>query len=363
MPFFVSIGGNAIDRLIMRVMSVRVVRRRRHRRSWKMKIVIPGGTGQIGQILARHFGAAGHEVVILSRQRDARHGRVVPWDGRSRGRWFDEIDGSDVVINLAGRSVNCRYSALNRREIMESRVLSSRLIGEAIARSGRPPRVWLQASTATIYAHTLGQANDELTGVIGGQEADTPGTWRFSIEVARAWEAACNSADTPRTRRVLMRSAMTMSPDAGGIFDTMLRLVRRGLGGTAGSGRQFVSWIHDADLVRAIEWLMEHEEISGAVNLCSPHPLPNVEFMRTLRRAWGCPIGLPASRLMLGIGAILMGTETELVLKSRRVVPTLLLKSGFQFRYSSWEAACQEICGRIRNAGCAKNATSGWVIS
>lgn len=313
-----------------------------------MKIVIPGGTGQIGQMLARHFCRLGHEVVVLSRQPDARHGRVVLWDGRSRGRWMEEIDGSDVVINLAGRSVNCRYNAPNRREIMESRIASARLIGEAIAESGRPPHVWLQASTATIYAHTFDRPNDELNGAIGGQEADAPAAWRFSTGVARAWEAACNSADTPHTRRVLMRSAMTMSPDADGIFDTMLRLVRRGLGGTSGDGRQFVSWIHEADFIRAIEWILGHEELSGPINLCSPNPITNAEFMRELRKAWGIPFGLPATRIMLEIGAFLMRTETELILKSRRVVPTRLINSGFEFRFPDWGSAARELCERKR---------------
>jgi uncharacterized protein len=264
------------------------------------------------------------------------------------GAWAAELDGADVVINLAGRSVNCRYNAANRREIMGSRMDSTRAVGEAIARAAHPPQVWLQASTATIYAHRFDAPNDEATGIIGGNEPGAPDTWRFSIDVAAAWERACEQAPTPRTRKVLMRSAMVMSPDAGGIFDTLLGLVRRGLGGRAGDGRQYISWIHERDFVRVIEWLLEHEEVTGAVNLASPNPVPNAEFMRDLRRAAGIRIGLPATRWMLEMGAVLMRTETELILKSRRVVPGRLLAAGFEFDFPHWAAAAEDLCRRQR---------------
>ena len=267
-------------------------------------------------------------------------GREVP------GAWVDEMDGSDVVINLAGRSVNCRYNPENRRLIKESRVDSTRAVGEAIARANRPPRVWLQAGTATIYSHRFDAPNDEVTGLFGGSEPDTPDTWKFSIEVAKAWEDALDGYDLPSTRKVLLRSAMVMSPDRGGVFDTLLRLVRFGLGGRAGDGRQYVSWIHDADFVRAIFWLIEHEEMAGAVNLAAPGPLPYAEFMHALRRAWGMPIGLPASRWMLEIGTRLLGTESELVLKSRRVVPARLLQAGFTFEFPDWPEAARDLCRR-----------------
>jgi uncharacterized protein (TIGR01777 family) len=253
-----------------------------------------------------------------------------------------------VVVNLAGRSVNCRYHAANRREILDSRVQSTRAVGEAIARAARPPRVWLQASTATIYAHRYDAPNDERTGVVGGSEPDAPDTWRFSIDVASAWERALDGAVTPYTRKVAMRSAMTMSPDRGGVFDTLLWLVRRGVGGRAGDGRQYVSWVHDRDFVRAVEWLIDRDDMSGPVNICSPNPLPHAEFMRALREAWGAWVGLPATRWMLELGAWAMRTETELVLKSRRVVPTLLLKSGFPFEFPDWPAAARDLCARAR---------------
>lgn len=313
-----------------------------------MKIVIPGGTGQVGTMLARAFHGEGQEVVVLSRSPASAPWRVEAWDARGVGDWAAELEGADAVINLAGRSVNCRYNETNRREIMESRVDSTRAVGEAIARAARPPRVWLQMSTATIYAHRFDAPNDEAKGVIGGAERGAPDTWRFSIDVAQAWERAAEAAATPRTRKVLMRSAIVMSPDGGGAFDILLGLVCRGLGGRAGDGRQYVSWIHEADFTRAVRWLIECDDLSGAINLASPHPLPNADFMRELRAASGARLGLPASEWMLAIGALFLSTETELILKSRRVVPTRLLASGFTFDFPLWADAARDLCGRRR---------------
>jgi uncharacterized protein (TIGR01777 family) len=313
-----------------------------------MKIVMPGGTGQVGTLLARSFVADGHEVVVVSRNPGPAAWRVVGWDAVTVGDWAAEVNGSDVVINLAGRSVNCRYNAANRCLIKESRVASTRAVGKAIAKATRPPRVWLQASTATIYAHRYDAPNDEATGILGGAEAGVPDTWRFSIDVAKAWEEAANEIKLPQTRTVLLRSAMTMSPDRGGVFDVLLGLVRRGLGGKSGDGHQYVSWIHDRDFIRAVYWLIEHPELAGPVNLTSPHPVPNAEFMRTLRAAWGIGFGLPATRWMLEIGAFVLRTETELVLKSRRVVPGRLLASGFTFEFPTWANAADDLCRRWR---------------
>jgi len=313
-----------------------------------MKIIIPGGSGQVGTILARAFHADGHEVVILSRKAEKSDWRTVKWDAETLGDWAREFENADVIINLAGRNVNCRYTDENRREIMDSRVKSTKVVGEAIAKATNPPKVWLQASTATIYAHRFDQPNDEINGIIGGNEPTAPDTWNFSIDVAKSWERAADEADTPRTRKVLLRSAMTMSPDKDGIFDVLLGLVRKGLGGTSGDGKQYLSWIHEADFIRAIRWLIEQEELSGAVNISTPNSLPNAEFMRILREAWGISFGLPATKLMLEVGAIFMRTETELVLKSRRVVPTRLLESGFEFEFPDWESAAQNLCRRWR---------------
>jgi uncharacterized protein len=313
-----------------------------------MKIVIPGGSGQVGTLLARAFVADGHEVVVLSRNPAKAPWRVARWDAQTVDNWAAELDGADVVINLAGRNVNCRYGTKNRRLIMESRLHSTRAVGQAIARAARPPRVWLQASTATIYAHRFDGPNDEATGVLGGSEADAPDTWRFSIDVARSWEQAALEVIVPETRKVLLRSAMTMSPDRGGVFDVLLRLVRWGLGGASGDGRQYVSWIHDRDFIRAVYWLIDHQELEGSINLAAPNPVPNAEFMRTLRAAWGIRIGLPAARWMLEVGAFFLRTETELILKSRRVVPGRLLQSGFGFECPGWAEAAADLCRRWR---------------
>jgi uncharacterized protein (TIGR01777 family) len=324
-----------------------------------MKIVIPGGSGQVGTILARSFQAEGHEVVVLSRSPGSAPWRVVPWDAGSLGAWAAEVDGADVVINLAGRSVNCRYDAANRREILDSRVDSTRVLGAAVARAARPPRVWLQASTATIYAHRYDAPNDEATGILGGGEPDVPETWRFSIDVARAWERALDEAPAPDVRdvrKVKMRAAMVMSPDPGGVFETLLNLVRRGLGGKAGDGRQYVSWIHHVDFVRSVHWLIGREGFEGPVNLAAPNPLPYADFLRALREAWGIPFGLPATKWMLEIGARVLGTETELVLKSRRVVPGRLLQEGFPFDFPTWPEAARDLCEAWRRARRSKAA-------
>jgi len=313
-----------------------------------MKIVIPGGSGQVGTVLARAFQRDGHDVIVMSRSPAKAPWHIVPWDGRSHGPWTDAIDGADLVINLAGYTVNCRYNRANRERIMSSRVNSTRVLGEAIKGASRPPRTWLQASTATIYAHRYDAPNDEWTGVIGGSEHAAPDTWRFSIDVATSWERALDQADVPATRKVKLRSAVTMSPDQGGIFDVLLGLVRRGLGGTCGDGRQFVSWIHHEDFVRAVYWLVEHEEVDGAVNLAAPNPLPNAAFMRALREAWGTRVGLPATWWMLEIGAIFLRTETELILKSRRVAPGRLLRGGFAFQYPTWPEAARALCAEWR---------------
>jgi uncharacterized protein (TIGR01777 family) len=311
-----------------------------------MKIVIPGGTGQVGTLLARAFVADGHEVVVLSRKPGEAPWRVVSWDAETVSDWAAEIDGADVVINLAGRSVNCRYNAENRRLIKESRINSTRAVGQGIARAARAPRVWLQSSTATIYAHRYDAPNDEATGILGGLERDCPDTWRFSIDVAKSWERAADEVVVPQTRKVLLRSAMTLSPDRGGVFDVLLGLVRRRLGGASGDGRQYISWIHDQDFVRSVYWLIDHQELEGPINLAAPNPVPNAEFMRCLRAAWGIRFGLPATKWMLEIGALFLRTETELILKSRRVVPGRLLQSGFVFQFPTWAEAAADLCRR-----------------
>jgi uncharacterized protein (TIGR01777 family) len=309
-----------------------------------MKIVIPGGTGQVGGVLRRALTAAGHDVVIISRSSGVR------WDGSTLGDWAAEIDGADVVINLAGRSVSCRYTAENLQQMMRSRVDSARVVGQAIAKAANPPRVWLQMSTATIYAHRFDAPNDEETGIIGGREPGVPGYWAYSVEIAKRWEAELDEADTPDTRKVALRAAMVMSPDKGGVFDYLSWMARLGLGGPIAGGRQYVSWIHDDDFVRAVALLIR-EPVEGAVNLAAPDPVPQRDFMRELRKAWRRPVGLPATSWMAEIGAFALRSDTELLLKSRRVVPGRLQRAGFEFHFPKWREAAQNLAQRSTQRG------------
>jgi uncharacterized protein len=314
------------------------------------RIVLAGGSGQVGTLLARHFHSQNDDVVVLSRKNYSAPWRVALWGATTIGPWTQDLDGADILINLTGRSVNCRYNARNRREILESRVASTNLLGKALAQLAQPPPLWLNASTATIYRHALDRPMDEATGELGGSEPNAPDTWNFSIDVAKQWESAFFAADLPKTRRVALRSVMVMSPDRGGIFDALLCLVRFGLGGAAGNGRQYISWIHERDFIRAIEHLIAPTDMQGCINLSSPNPLPNAEFMRELRQTWGAPIALPATEWMLEFGAFFLRTETELVLKSRRVVPTLLLQSGFHFDFPDWKSASADLVQRWKTS-------------
>ncbi len=313
-----------------------------------MKLVLAGGTGQLGTLFATAHHAAGDEVVVLSRAPHEAPWRVVRWDAKTLGPWTAELENADVVLNLAGRSVNCRYTPANREAILSSRIDSTRIIGKALAQATAPPKLWLQMSTATIYAHRYDAPNDERTGIIGGNEPGAPDPWRFSIDVATRWEAALDEAPVPNVRKVKLRTAVVMSPLRGGPFDILLRLVRLGLGGTSGDGRQYVSWIHSTDFIRALDHIIADESLTGAINVASPNPLPNELFMSDLRLAWGAAFGLPSPAPLLQIGAALMQTETELVLKSRRVVPTLLTESGFTFTYPTWPTAARDLCAEVR---------------
>ena len=315
----------------------------------KKRIILAGGSGFLGRSLAAHLSQSGYEVVILSRSSSGDGpARYAAWDGKTLGAWAKLIDGADAVINLAGRSVNCRYNRANLKEMMDSRVDSTRVMGLAIAQAKSPPRVWLQMSTATIYAHRFDAPNDE-SGPMGGDEPGVPSYWKQSIEIAKAWERTQQEAVTPKTRRVALRTAMVMGPARGGVFDVLLSLTRLRLGGAIAGGHQYVSWIHEADFVRAIEFLLNRDDLQGPVNLAAPNPLPQREFMAALRCAWGVRLGLPASKWMLEIGAIFMRTESELVLKSRRVVPGRLLGAGFSFEFPKWPEAASELVARWRN--------------
>ena len=315
------------------------------------RIVLAGGSGFLGGVLARHFSSLGFDVVVLSRDTTPtiEGSRTVFWDGRTPGEWGAVLNGCRAVVNLAGRSVNCRYHARNRAQMMDSRIEPTRAIGKTIARLRKPPEVWLNASTATIYKHSLDREMDEETGVIG---ATPEAKDAFSIEVATAWEKTFDECVVPQTRKVKLRSAMVLSAgDAtNNVYRVLRRLTRFGLGGRMGSGRQFVSWIHEADFCRAVEWVIAHPEIDGNVNLAAPHPLPNSEMMEIVRRVTGRNFGLPATEWMLEVGAFLLRTETELIIKSRRVVPRRLMENGFEFRFNNFEQAARNLEATIAAA-------------
>jgi len=314
-----------------------------------LRIVLPGGSGQVGQMLAQYFQERGHHVTVLTRGPHTAQWQTVHWDGREIGPWTHYLEGSDVCINLTGRSVNCRYTAANREEIYNSRIVSTQLLGKVIAGLADPPRVWLNASTATIYRRALDRPMDEATGQVGGNEPNAPATWNFSVKVAKDWEEAFFRTLTPRTRKIAMRSAITFSPKTGNSFAVLSNLVRLGLGGKQGSGRQFVSWIHETDFAHAVEFLIARDDVEGPVNIASPNPLPNRQFMADMRDAWDVPNGFPIPSPLLEIGAFFMRTETELVLKSRRVIPGRLLDKGFHFEFPNWPHAIQDLVDQWRH--------------
>ncbi len=319
----------------------------------KQRIILAGGSGFLGGELAKYFSALGWEVVVLTRSPKTRTdgAREFAWDTKSLGNWVNELEGATAVVNLTGRSVDCRYNAKNRREIMDSRVNSTRVVGEAIVRCKTPPRVWLNSSTATVYQHTFGRPHDESSHEM---DSATDAKDAFSVEVAQAWERALFDEmegrfrkSSSETRRVALRTSMVLGLGRNSVFPVLRRLTKFGLGGRQGSGKQFVSWIHAEDFCRAIEWIIAHQELSGPINQCAPNPLPNAEMMKLFREVCGMPIGLPAIEWMLEIGAFFLRTETELIFKSRRVVPGKLLQSGFEFRFPTFREAAADLEAKL----------------
>jgi NAD dependent epimerase/dehydratase family enzyme len=223
------------------------------------------------------------------------------------------------------------------------------VVGQAIAAAARPPTAWLQMSTATIYAHTYAAANDDLTGVIGGYEEGVPAYWAFSIDIAQAWERELDEAEVPATRKVALRAAMVMTADRGGVFDVLSRMARLGLGGPVAGGGQYVSWIHEDDFTSAVRFIINDGALTGPVNISSPGPVRQRDLMRELRTAWGVPVGLPATRWMAEIGALALRSDTELLLKSRRVIPARLTAAGFEFEHGTWPAAARDLVQRSRS--------------
>lgn len=314
------------------------------------KILIAGGSGFIGQALAGYFGTE-HKVVILSRgiknvktnsfgkpllsSADFLKLRYVKWDGKRMGDWAKELEGADIIINLAGKTVNCRYNKKNKKEIFESRTDAVKVIGLAIKNATVPPKLWINAASATIYRHATTVPRDE---------SFTDFHDDFSVQVCQLWERTFNEQRTPFTRKVILRMAITLGE--GGVMIPYFNLLKFGLGGKQGTGKQMYSWIHVDDTCRMIAWLADHDELEGTFNCCSPNPVSNEIFMQTLRNVTGRRFGLPAYKWMLRIGAKLIGTEPELILKSRWVLPKKIVQSGFTFKYPLLEEAIKEIVSK-----------------
>lgn len=290
------------------------------------KIVLAGGTGFLGQYLASKFKERGDEVIIISRSKSD-----VLW--RDKAAIINALEGADLVLNLAGKSVDCRYTEKNKREILRSRVDTTRLIGEAIAACKEPPTLWINSSTATIYCHAEDRPMTEQGGEIGEG---------FSVDVAKAWEKTFFDFSPPSTRQIALRMAIVLGKE-GGVMKPLKRLAKFGLGGKQGKGTQMFSWIHIEDVYRIILFAMENKEVQGVVNCSSPNPVMNKVLMDSLRNALHITVGLPAPEWLLKIGAVLIRTETELVLKSRWVIPERLQTAGFTFSYPTLTVALEEI--------------------
>jgi hypothetical protein len=292
-------------------------------------ILIAGGSGFLGQELAKFFSNKGHEVKILGRGVQKSEFELIKWDAKHLGDWIAEIEWADVLINMTGKSVNCRYTEKAKKEILNSRIDSTRILCKALSKVENPPKIWINSSSASTYVHSESQQMTEDEGIIGDD---------FSMNVCRAWEAEFFKCNLNHTRRVATRTSIVLGK-SGGAYPIMKKLVKWGLGGRQGNGKQFISWIHITDFCRVIEYIIENQGIVGAVNVTHPTPVRNEEFMRLLRKRHKRKIGLSQSRSLLEFGAKLIGTETEMVMKSRNVIPERLLESGFKFNYLDVEAA------------------------
>ncbi|HRD53796.1 MAG TPA: TIGR01777 family oxidoreductase [Flavobacteriales bacterium] len=301
-----------------------------------MKIVLAGGTGTIGLILQEHFAMRGDEVIVLTRRPGLKQhpaARMMLWDGRSRGDWWRELDGADALINLAGRSVDCRYTPENKAAILNSRLESTHALGEAMLAIASPPPVWINLSSATVYRHAEDRPMDEETGELGDD---------FSPQVVKAWENEFFRHKREGVRQVAVRCAIVFS-NKGGAFPRYAQLVRWGLGGRHGSGRQYVSWVHEADVARFFQWVIESPQAEGILNLAAPNPVMEQDMLKAMRARIKPLLALPTPRWMLWIGAAVIGTETELILKSRRVIPTLAQRLGFRFVHERMHSALEEL--------------------
>jgi uncharacterized protein len=302
------------------------------------KIVIAGGNGFLGSALAQYFNGKGIKIILLARKpvQTRQHSNVkwVYWDGEKLNTWSKELEGADVLINLAGKNVSCRYTPENKRLIYDSRLKSTHILGEAIKQCIRPPSLWINASSATIYRASYDKLMSEKDGETGDD---------FSMDVCKKWEAEFNRQHVPGVRKIIIRTSIVLG-NGGGAMPPLRNLVRFGLGGKQGKGNQYCSWIHIGDFCRVIKWMIENQDFAGVYNVTAPLPLPNVEFMKTLRQAMKMPVGLIAPEWLLRIGAIFIRTEPELILKSRKVYPKRLLDEGFVFEFSDIKAAMENLC-------------------
>ncbi|MNK19692.1 Epimerase family protein [compost metagenome] len=299
------------------------------------KIILAGGNGYLGGVLAQYYRNLATEIIILSRKPAPIDGNVktIVWNGLDEGEWESTLEDADLLVNLCGKNVNCRYTEKNRKEIITSRINPTMLLGRMIAKMQSPPQLWINITSATIYRHAEDHAQDEEIGEIG---------YGFSIDVCRQWEQTFFETNTPNTRKIALRMGIVLGK-SDGAFPRLLNLVKFGLGGRQGDGQQYVSWIHEQDAAKCTEWLMEHKELNGAINRTSPEAVKNTELMTSIRTAYGIPLGLPSPAWLLELGAMFIGTETELILKSRWVAPKRLVDSGYTFIFPKAEHAIKDI--------------------
>lgn len=298
------------------------------------KLVIAAGTGFLGQVLVAHFKNIYTKIVVLTRDKSRSTAGIsyVNWDAKTMTGWENELENADVLINLAGKSVDCRYTDENKKEILESRIHSTAILNQAVLACKNPPKHWLNSGTSTIYRHSLDKQMSEATGEIGDD---------FSMNVAKAWEKTFFETITPKTKKTILRTSIVLGK-AGGAFLPLKNLIRMGFGGKQGNGNQFISWIHEKDFARAIAFLLE-KEITGVVNIVSPNPIKNADFMTAFRKSLNITVGIPINEKLLKVGAKIIGTETELVLKSRNVIPQRLLQNDFLFEYYNLETAFNDL--------------------
>ncbi|TDW47027.1 hypothetical protein EV144_10543 [Flavobacterium sp. 270] len=298
------------------------------------KLIIAAGTGFLGQVLVDHFKDKFDKIVILTRGKSkiVNGIKYVNWNAKSFSGWEKELENAAVLINLAGKSVDCRYTRENKREILLSRIESTKILNKAILACKNPPKHFLNSSTSTIYRFSLDKEMDEENGEIGND---------FSMNIAQSWEKAFFKTETPNTLKTALRTSIVLGKNGGALIP-LKTLAKFGLGGKQGKGNQFVSWIHELDFARAIDFIME-KEVTGVVNLVSPKPIRNENFMALLRKEVRVPFGIPINTFLLKVGSFFIRTESELVLKSRNVIPKRLLESGFKFEFDSLEKALKNL--------------------